>query len=177
MNPTRTSFQTRSHTKTTILLIVAFTIVRGIIAFTMELGGDEAYYWFYSLNLKLNYFDHPPMVAVWVRLFTANLSLQHIEGFVRLGSLVGCAASSWFLYKLCSLLHSQRAGLYAVCIYNVSFYAAITAGLLTMPDSPQMVFYTLSMWMIARISVNDKSWANWLLFGVTAGLCIMSKIH
>jgi hypothetical protein len=46
-----------------------------------------------------------------------------------------------------------------------------------MPDSPQMVFFTLSLWLLARITIADKNWLNWILFGVAAGLCIMSKVH
>jgi len=166
-----------SYKKAALLLILALTIVKAIVAFTMELGADESYYWLYSQHLRSNYFDHPPMVAIWVRIFTANLSLQNSEGFIRLGSLIGCAISSWFIFKTGSVLHSEKAGFFGVCLYNVSFYAAVTAGLLIMPDSPQMVFYTLCLLMIARISVNENSWSSWLLLGAAAGLCIMSKVH
>lgn len=169
--------QSISYKKISILLIVVFAFLKGIIAFTMELGGDEAYYWLYSQNLKWNYFDHPPLVAVWIKFFTADLLLQNYEGFIRLGSLLGCAISSWFIFKTCSILHSERAGFFGVCLYNVSFYAAISAGLLIMPDAPQMVFYTLCLWMIAKISDNENDWLYWILLGISAGLCIMSKVH
>lgn len=166
-----------SYKKIVIVLIIAFTILRAIVAFTTELGGDEAYYWFYSQQLKWNYFDHPPMIGLWVRIFTANLLFENLEGFVRMGSLLGCAASSWFIFKICSILHSERAGLFAVCLYNVSFYSAVTAGLLTMPDSPQMVFYTLALLMLVKITLNENNWLHWILFGIASGLCIMSKVH
>jgi 4-amino-4-deoxy-L-arabinose transferase-like glycosyltransferase len=81
------------------------------------------------------------------------------------------------MYNTCKLLHSSRAGLYSVCLYNVSFYAGVTAGLLTMPDSPQMLFYTFSLWMIARISIDERNWYTWILLGLSTGLCIMSKVH
>src|ERR1700752_3112574 len=32
------------------------------------LSGDEAYYWRYSKQLAWGYFDHPPVVAVLVRM-------------------------------------------------------------------------------------------------------------
>ncbi|MEI6948902.1 glycosyltransferase family 39 protein [Paraflavisolibacter sp. H34] len=143
----------------------------------MELGNDEAYYWLYSQWLQWNYFDHPPLVALWVRLFTFNLHGQDYEGLVRLGSVLGGAASSWFLYKAVSELHSPKAGWLAACLYHASFYAGITAGLFIMPDSPQMVFWTFSLWMLARICTDDRPWTNWLLLGTAAGLCIMSKVH
>ncbi len=160
-----------------LAIIIGFSIIRGVIAFSMELGTDEAYYWLYSQDIKWNYFDHPPMVAIWIRLFTANLFLQHIEGFVRLGSVVGCGIASWAIYKTCCTIHSEKAGLYGVCLYNASFYASITAGTFIMPDTPQMVFYTLSLWMIARITKDGRDWFAWTAFGVAAGLCIMSKVY
>ena len=158
-------------------MIAGFFILRCLFAVVLELGNDEAYYWLYSQKLQWNYFDHPPMVAVWVRFFTANLLLDHSEFFLRIGSIIGCALSSWFLYKAVTLLHSEKAGFFVACLYNASFYAGLTAGIYLLPDSPQMVFWTFSLWMIARISLNENSWASWILFGVTAGLCMMSKIH
>jgi len=155
----------------------AFFIVKIILAFALELGNDEAYYWLYSQYLQWNYFDHPPMVALWIRLFTANLSLQEYEGFLRLGSVIGCLLSSWFLFSAVTLLHSERAGWLAVVMYNISFYSGITAGLYIMPDSPEMVFWTLALLLIARITKNENGWTDWLLFGLVAGLCIMSKVH
>lgn len=143
----------------------------------MELGTDEAYYWLYSQDIKWNYFDHPPMVAIWIRFFTANLALQETEGFIRLGSVAGCAVASWAIYKTAAILHTTKAGLFGVCLYNSSLFASVTAGIFIMPDTPQMVFYTLSLWIAARIIKDEKSLFNWVLFGITAGLCIMSKVY
>jgi 4-amino-4-deoxy-L-arabinose transferase-like glycosyltransferase len=143
----------------------------------MELGTDEAYYWFYSQNLKLNYFDHPPMIAFIIRLFTGNLLLQSHEVFVRLGSVAGCAISSWFIYKTCTFLHSARAGLLGVCLYNISFFAAVTAGIFIMPDAPLMVFFTLCLHLIAQLTQKGDDWLLWISFGIAAGLCVMSKIY
>lgn len=177
-----TSFQqnkvdTSSYRKKFFLLLGIFSFIKLFLAFILELGNDEAYYWLYSQYWQWNYFDHPPMVAVWIRLFTANLALDHLEGFVRLGSVVGSALSSWFLYRTASMLHSERAGLFAAVLYHVSFYSGITAGLYILPDSPQMVFWTLALLLIVKITRDENGWRLWLLFGAVAGLCIMSKVH
>src|SRR5689334_17922432 len=73
-----------SYRKKLFTLIAVFSAVRLILAFVAELGNDEAYYWLYSQYWQWNYFDHPPMVAVWIRIFTANLALEQYEGFLRL---------------------------------------------------------------------------------------------
>jgi 4-amino-4-deoxy-L-arabinose transferase-like glycosyltransferase len=166
-----------SYGRKVLYLIGFFSLLRLLVAFTLELGNDESYYWLYGQQLQWNYFDHPPMVALWVRLFTANLALQDWEGFVRLGSVVGCALSTWFIYKASSTLHSERVGWLAAVLYNTSFYAGVITGILIWPDSPQMVFWTFSLWMLARVVRHEKDWGSWLLFGLASGLCIMSKVH
>jgi hypothetical protein len=168
---------TFSYRKKLFLLIGTLSAIKLILAFVLELGNDEAYYWLYSQYWQWNYFDHPPMVTVWIRLFTANLLLEQYEGFIRLGSIAGGALSSWFLFKTVALLHSEKAGWFAAVLYNISFYSGITAGLYILPDSPQMVFWTLALLLIARTTKDENSWSNWLFFGVVTGLCIMSKVH
>lgn len=166
-----------NYSKRVILLIILMSVIRLIVASAIGLGNDESYYWFLSQHLKWNYFDHPPMFAVWLRIFTADLLLDKYVIFVRLGSIVGAGLATWFMYKCVSAISNEKAGWFAACLYNASFYAGITAGLFIMPDSPQMVFYTLSLWMMARISKDEKCLISWLVFGIASGLCIMSKVH
>lgn len=165
------------YRKKTTLLIASFFILHLSLAFILELGNDEAYYWFYTQHLQWNYFDHPPLVAVWAKIFTANLLLDDYEVFVRLGSVVGCALSTWFMFKAVALLHSEKAGWFAAILYNTSFYASIVAGIFIMPDAPQMIFWTLAMWMFVGVLKNNRSWGYWVWFGIATGLCIMSKVH
>jgi hypothetical protein len=162
--------------KKSIFIIFFFTIVRLILSASLELSNDESYYWTYSQHLQWNYFDHPPLVAVWIRFFTANLLLQQTF-FIRLGSLVGCAISSYFIYKTIASIHSQKAACIGVFLYNTSFYACISTGVLITPDTPQMVFWTCAMYMAVKIIEDDTKWKFWLFFGAAAGLGIMSKIH
>jgi len=166
-----------NYKRHTALLIGAVVLFRCVMAYVLPLGNDEAYYWLYNQKLYWNYFDHPPMVAVWTRLFTVGGLLPDGEAFLRLGSVAGGALATWALFETASLLHSNRAGFFAACIYSSSFYAGITAGIFLMPDAPQMVFWTFGLWMIARITTDEDNRTNWLLFGLAAGLCIMSKVH
>ena len=52
------------------LLLVALTVFRLAIAACIPLAPDEAYYWVWSHALAPGYPDHPPMVALWIRLGT-----------------------------------------------------------------------------------------------------------
>jgi 4-amino-4-deoxy-L-arabinose transferase-like glycosyltransferase len=167
----------RHYQRYVVILIIVFLLLRSITASVLELGNDETYYWLYSQQLQWNYFDHPAMIAVWVRLFTLNGWLDNYEGIVRAGSLIGCAFSTWFLYRAVSLVRDERAGWFAACLFNASLYAGLVAGVLVMPDSPQLFFWTFCLWQIARLVRNDRDWATWLLLGAAAGLCTMSKVH
>ncbi len=165
-----------AYKKMLLALIVAGAMCRIAAATYLELGNDEAYYWLYSLRLQWNYFDHPPLVALWIRFFTFNLKFPQ-EIWIRMGSIVGCALSTWFIYKATATAHSEKAGFFTACLFNASFYASITAGVYQLPDSPQIVFWTFCLWMISRIMNHDKNWLDWILLGCAAGLCIMSKVH
>jgi hypothetical protein len=166
-----------TYKRKVLILIAVFGIFRGIIACWLEVANDESYYLLYSQFLQWNYFDHPPLVAVFIRLFTANLYFQDNPFFLRLASIVSCAISTWFIYQCVSTLSTKKAGWFAACLYNASFYGSVTAGLLVLPDAPQMIFWTFSLWMIAKITTNENTLLNWILFGVSTGLCIMSKVH
>jgi hypothetical protein len=166
-----------TYKKKVIVLVLLLSLLRLVTASIVDLGNDESYYWLYSQELKWNYFDHPPLVAIWIRIFTGNLLLQDHELFLRLGSISGCAISTWFMYKCVSTLYDERSGWFAAVLYNASFYAGITSGLFIMPDTPQMVFWTWSLWMLAKIHTDDSRWVNWIVLGIVSGLCIMSKVH
>jgi hypothetical protein len=167
-----------SYRRALIGLIITGVLVRCLIAASIELGNDEVYYWTYSQHLQWNYFDHPPMVALLIRLTTLNLSLQQFELFVRLGSTICCAFATYFLYKAVSNVSSEKAGFFAALLYNASFYGCIITGVFILPDSPQMFFWTGSLFVLSKMIRSEPPvTTQWLLFGVLAGLTIMSKIH
>ena len=151
-----------------------------MIASGVELGNDEVYYWTYALHPQWNYFDHPPIVGWLIRLTTANLSL-HTELFVRSGAIVSSAICTVLIYKIGSFIKNSEAGWYAALLYTASIYSSIIAGTFILPDSPQMAFWLWSILLLVRIlrlpQDSDQSGKLWLWFGVSTGLCIMSKVH
>lgn len=165
------------YARQVFVLIAGMFLIRLIPASLIGLGNDEVYYWTYGLHLQWNYFDHPPLVAIWIRLFTANMFLAGHEVFLRLGSLVSCAAAAWMMYRIGSRLHSPRAGFMMAILYNTSVYGGIIAGIFILPDSPQMLFWTWSLLQLVKLIRNEKSLLNWILFGLASGLCMMSKVH
>jgi hypothetical protein len=150
------------------------------IAASLELGNDEVYYQTYAQQLQWNYFDHPPMVAVLIRLFTFNLYFQN-EFFIRLGSILCAAAGTWLIFLIGQRISRARTGWIAAILYNTSFYTSIIAGTFILPDSPQVICWLMSMYFMIRIlddrTTNKRQRVDFILLGISIGLCIMSKIH
>jgi len=169
-----------NYNKKITWLIVISTLVRILFASATELGNTEAYYWVLANKLQWNYFDHPPMVAWLIRLTTANL-LLHSELFVRLGAIIAASICTWLMFKLGTLIHSERAGWFAAFLYTTCIYTSIGIGIYILPDSPQMIFWLASL--ISVIKVFDKGLEGnhlkvwWIALGILNGLCIMSKVH
>ncbi|KQB99576.1 hypothetical protein AQF98_18655 [Pedobacter sp. Hv1] len=161
-------------------LILVATILRLVIAFCLNLGNDEVYYWTYAQDLQWNYFDHPPMVAWLIRLTTFNLTLHH-EVFVRAGAVISSAICTLLIYKMGTSLYNRRAGWYAALLYTSSFYCSIIAGTFILPDSPQMIFWLWAIFTLIKIArsntINPRSKRLWCYFGIIAGLCILCKVH
>ena len=150
------------------------------MASSLELGNDEVYYQTYAQHLQWNYFDHPPMVALLIRIFSLNLLFQQ-ELFLRMGSIVSAACGTWLIFLIGKRIGQERTGWIAAILYNTSFYTSIIAGTFILPDSPQVVFWILSMYFMIRIldhpSASRKQFVDFILMGISIGLCIMSKVH
>jgi hypothetical protein len=169
-----------TYKRKSLLLITISTVVKLIFASLVELSNAEAYYWAFSTHLQWNYFDHPPIVAWLIRATTANLSL-HNELFVRLGAIIASAISTWLMFTIGSFINNERTGWVAALLYTSSIYATFVAGAFIMPDGPQMVFWLLSVLILVKNfqlpSYQRPANLLWCLFGLTAGLCILSKVH
>jgi 4-amino-4-deoxy-L-arabinose transferase-like glycosyltransferase len=161
--------------------LVALTLLRLAIAGTAPLAPDEAYYWVWSRALAPGYPDHPPMVALWVRLGTA-LAGDTPLGIRLLGPLSVAVASLMLADAADRLLPGRRAGLLAAALLNATLLLGVGAVIMS-PDTPLLFFWTCCLWAISR-------WLNpslarsggeegrgywWLAIGLFAGLAMASK--
>ena len=163
--------------KVRLLILISLT-VRLWIAGTLELGNDEVYYQTYAQHLQWNYFDHPPLLALLIRITTINLFF-HKELFIRLGPILCAALGTWLIYSMGKRIRNERTGWIAALLYNTSFYASIIAGTFILPDSPQSLFWLFSMYCMILI-LEKPEFPKPLLFillGIGIGLSTMSKVH
>jgi 4-amino-4-deoxy-L-arabinose transferase-like glycosyltransferase len=160
----------------TFLIIVA--AVKVFFSFFLELGNDESYYYTYALKPQLNYFDHPLMVGILIRLSTFNLLFVN-DVLLRLGPTICCFIASVFIFKIGKLLYNDAVGWYATLLYNLSIYTGFIAGWFILPDSPQMPLWCASLYVMCKLifSNKDKNVLQWILLGTLIGLAALSKIH
>ena len=163
------------------LAIVLFTLFHFVLASRLPLSEDEIYFWSWSRRLSLSYFDHPPMVAYFIRLSTAVLG--NGPGGIRFFAVVGSSLVLWLVGRLCG-----RKDVVGFLLFSPVFFFG--AALMT-PDIPLLIFWTLYMlWFIA---CNQKlsQWGDdpvtrvyqkmpvgywyWILGGVLLGLGVLSK--
>src|ERR1700704_6862612 len=86
----------------TALTIIALVVLRLVAAAFTPITFDEAYYWMWSKSLAGGYYDHPPMVAIVIRLGT--LIAGDTEFGVRLISILLALPMSWAVYRTAEIL-------------------------------------------------------------------------
>jgi 4-amino-4-deoxy-L-arabinose transferase-like glycosyltransferase len=157
------------NTALTILALVALRLVAA--AFT-PITFDEAYYWMWSKHLAGGYYDHPPMVAVVIRLGT--LIAGDNEFGVRLVSILLALPMSWAIYQAASILFgSRRVAASSAILLNITLMAAVGTMIVT-PDAPLLVASSFLLFTLAKVLQTDRG-AWWLAVGAAAGCALLSK--
>ena len=127
-----------------LLLLIGGLLVRCIIAFWLYPGFDEAYYYLYSLHLDWSYFDHPVLVALttgfgpWITGVVSQFT-------IRLGALILYTGSLLLLYLTSTRLFSPQAASLTLAITTTIPIFQVGFGVLTLPDSPLMFFWSASL--------------------------------
>jgi 4-amino-4-deoxy-L-arabinose transferase-like glycosyltransferase len=166
--------------RTLWILILLSLAIRAFVAGFIELGNDEVYYWTYAKFPDLSHFDHPPMVGWVIQIFTLNLHFSS-EFFIRLASIVFGTVSTFLIFLIGKTIMDSLTGLYASFLFTASFYCFIISGTFIMPDTPQVLFWLLSLYFLFR-SLPDKTLSRTsrlflLASGFTIGLALLSKYH
>src|SRR5690348_9398865 len=104
------------------VIVLLWFVAKCFLAANTELGNDEVYYWTYAQKLQWSYFDHPPVIAVLIKLFTLNLSLD--TAFVlRFGAICCGAISTFLIYQIGSLLKDEETGYMSALLFIASPYS------------------------------------------------------
>jgi 4-amino-4-deoxy-L-arabinose transferase-like glycosyltransferase len=152
--------------------LAALTLLRLILAAGIPLAPDETYYFLWSQHLQPGYYDHPPMVALWIKLGTLLAGNSALG--IRLLGPVSAALGSMLLWDAGEQLFPHRqAGLIAAALLNATLLVGVGSIIIT-PDTPLLFFWTAGIAAFARlIASGNPRW--WLAVGIAAGLALLSK--
>ncbi len=158
--------------RNTSLTVVALVAMRLVGAAWTPLTFDEAYYWMWSKHLAFGYYDHPPGVAVIIRLGT--LIAGDTELGVRLVSILLALPMSFALYRTAAILFGdQRVAATATILFNVTLMAAVGTLIVT-PDSPLLLASSFVLFFLAKVLETGRG-AWWLAVGAAVGVALLSK--
>jgi hypothetical protein len=147
------------------LFLLAWTTLNVVQASTLELQGDEAYYWMYSKYLDWGYFDHPPMVALFILFGDA---IWHNEFFLRLFTVASSTVSIYLLWLILKKYSVDALG-FALVVSGIFVFHIY--GFTTTPDAPLFLFTTLFYYCYQRYLQKDTIWLALILALVIAALC------
>jgi len=156
-----------------IILATFFGIylLRLVTTYYMGIMPQDAYYYYYSDNLSLSYFDHPFGVALMLKistwLFGKSVWLIKLTDFtVSLFSFIG-------FYYLSSLVLNRKGAEYVTLLFGSTLLLTVLS-INTTPDVPLVFFWILTL--IALYNAFFKgNWHYWALSGVLMGLSVDSK--
>ena len=150
--------------------LAGWTLLNIVQAITAEIHADEAYYWLYSRYLDWGYFDHPPMVALFIR---AGDSIVHSEFGVRLVTVLSSTASLYLLWLVVKKYGAEAKWFVLVAsgVFIFNLY-----GFMVTPDAPLFLITALFYFIYQKYAEHDQiKWAL-LLALIIAGL-LYSKYH
>lgn len=156
-----------------IILFTLFWFVLSLLqAIFTEIIDDEAYYWVYAQFLDWGFFDHPPMIALLIRL--GSLVFPGELGVRLLPSLLGAGT----IFLVCTLLNDQMKNIWLLMliILSIPLYHAHVAGFIATPDLP-LVFFSCLFFLLYRNYLERDSVANTVFWSLSIVLVLYSKYH
>jgi hypothetical protein len=156
--------------KNLYLFLAGWAVLNIIQGTFTDLHPDEAYYWLYSKFLDWGYFDHPPMVALFIK--TGDL-LSHSSLGLRIVTVITTTLSFFLLWETVKG-YANNIKLFILLASSIVLFHVY--GFITTPDSPLFFFTVLFFYLYQRYLKQDSYWIAALLALVIACL-LYSKYH
>ena len=156
------------------IFLIAWGILNIVQARLTPLDNDEAYYWMYSKYLAWGYFDHPPMIALMIKL---GYLFFHNELGVRIITVLSQLVA---LSVIWVLTDKEKRGNKE----NILFFFMLVVilpicnvfGFVATADVPLIFFSTIFLLSYKRFLEKD-SWQNTFLIGISMAALMYSKYH
>ena len=182
-----------------IFIWFVINLLQGIFT---EIQEDEAYYALYGEHLAWGYFDHPPMVGLMT--FLSSIFFSGTLG-VRFFTIIASCLSLLIIWKIATYnspidwlrrmqsISSQRTNqhwndmgeadsklstlnskLFLIIAFSIVMFNIY--GFVTTPDASLILFSALFL-LVYQHYLQDNTWKNALLMGLTMALMVYSKYH
>jgi hypothetical protein len=152
--------------------LTAFLVLNLVQAYFTELIYDEAYYWYYSQNMAWGYFDHPPMVALLIKLssllFNGELGVRFVSCLLSVANIVVL----WLLVD-----HPKKNSFiphFFVLVFSMTLLNAY--GFFTLPDTP-LLFFTSCFLLCYKKFIQKPSFGLSIILGILMACLMYSKYH
>jgi len=157
------------------ILILIYVLVNIVQAIFTPIHDDEAYYWIWSQNMDWGYFDHPPAIALLVKIGTTIFG--NTELGIRFVTVLLSGVTIFFTWKLTSeeIRNKENSFLIFFAIL-ISIPGLHMYGFITTPDVPLLFSFVLYLLAFKKL-INKQSVINAVFWAVTAAMLIYSKYH
>jgi len=181
-SPSKSSLFTTKNTDALFLpVLCGLFVVHLLLSAVLPPMEDEIYYWTWTKHLQASYFDHPPMVAYWIKASSLIFG-DNIFGI----RFFSCVFTFFTLWMVASL--SKTRSLVTLFLFTPLVFFG---GIVMTPDAPLMFFWALYLRWFAGLArrftdwevdpiyrayhKTPVPWAFWLEGGVWLGLGMLSK--
>jgi 4-amino-4-deoxy-L-arabinose transferase-like glycosyltransferase len=150
------------------LFLLSSFIVKLLIAITLPITTDEAYFYIWGVAPDYGYYDHPPMVG-WMLWLLQQVS--HDIGWLRFPSILLTTFIGWLIYRIVAM-KNEEMGLLAASLYvimPVNLY-----GVLISTDTTLVLWMFLSVFTF-YLAVEREQRAWFVLSGLFLGMAVLSK--
>lgn len=164
--------------KASLYILCLFVVFRMMWAAFVPLGADEAYYFDWSKDIHLSYYDHPPGVS-W--LAWTGQQIFGVNWFgARVGSIFAHFLSTLLLIRAYTLLYKDisKSGLRAIVCMSSFFPILSVGGFFIMPDLGLMLFISMMMVHCTQLATKKRLRAfDGISLGILFGLSFCFKYH
>ena len=154
------------------IFLILFFFINIIQSIYTGLLYDEAYYWIWSKKLSFGYFDHPPLVALWIKL--GSFFFENELG-VRFFSVISFTLMLYIIWMLIDVKDKWHyVWLYFLLIISVALLNIY--GFVSTPDTPLLFFVSLFLLFYKKF-LEKNSLVYSLLLGFSMAGMLYSKYH
>ncbi len=131
-SPSKSSLFTTKNTDALFLpVLCGLFVVHLLLSAVLPPMEDEIYYWTWTKHLQASYFDHPPMVAYWIKASSLIFG-DNIFGI----RFFSCVFTFFTLWMVASL--SKTRSLVTLFLFTPLVFFG---GIVMTPDAPLMFFW------------------------------------